>query len=91
METTKPGDAILRHYFVGTDGEILFVESFVAPGWYKCSRLSHTGAPLDGKLVSFGDLSRMRMFSNLREARAVAGMTATRNAKMRATLGDLIR
>jgi hypothetical protein len=74
---TKPGDAILRHYFVNREGEILFVESFVAPGWYKCSRLSHTGAPLDGKMVSFGDLSKLTIHTNLREARSKASVNAT--------------
>jgi hypothetical protein len=79
METsTKPGDAILRHYFVSRGGEISFVESFVAPGWYKVARLTYAGSPLDSKLVSFGELSKQTMYSNLREARGLAAKNAKR-------------
>jgi hypothetical protein len=90
METTatKPGDALLRHYFVSRYGEISFVESFVAPGWYKVARLQYTGVPLDSKLVSFGALSKQTMFSNLREARGLAAKNAKRYEQLKEKFGQ---
>jgi hypothetical protein len=87
----RPPDLMIHKYCVDATGTIYYVEQFASTGWYICARLRHTGTPIDSKLTSLKELSKMRMFSNLRESRAVAGMTATRNAKMKATFGDILR
>jgi hypothetical protein len=89
---SRPGTAmLLKKYAVDTQGAINFIESFLEPGRFLAQRLDHLGKPLDSKVLTVKEIAAMRLFTNLREARAVAGMTATRNAKMRATFGDLIR
>lgn len=89
---SRPGSALLlRKYAVDSEGIINFIESFLEPGRFLAQRLNFKGAPLDSKVLTVKEISVMRLFTNLREARAVSGLTSTRNKAMKAKLGDLFR
>jgi hypothetical protein len=67
---------LLRRYAVSIDGEISYIEAFIEPGKFLAQRLNWRGLPLDSKVVRVKDLEAMKLFSNLREARATASVNA---------------
>jgi hypothetical protein len=73
--------ALLRRYAVDIQGEAInYLERFVEPGRYLAQRLDASGFPLDSSILSVREIQAMRLFSNLREARAYAGKQARQAA-----------
>jgi hypothetical protein len=65
---------LLRRYCVGITGEAIgYIESFVEPGRYLVQRLDWRGQPLDSEIQTVREIQGMKLFTNLREARAYAG------------------
>jgi hypothetical protein len=70
----QPSQALLRKYAIDRSGTIHFIESVLAPGQFLASRLTHTGAPLDSRIVTFKELKGMTLHSELRTSRALAAV-----------------
>ncbi len=78
-ENSRAGSAmLLKKYAVDAQGAINFIEQWLEPGRFLAQRLNHLGRPLDSKVLTVKEISSMRLFSNLREARGIASVNATR-------------
>lgn len=80
--------ALLRRYAVDIKGEAInFIESFLEPGRFLAQSLDWKGFPLEGRVLTVKEIQAMRLFSNLREARAYCGKQARQAAFVAAGKG----
>jgi hypothetical protein len=75
---SRPGTAaLLRRYCVDVEGKAInFIESFLEPGRFLAQALDYKGFPLEGRVLTVREIQAMKLFTNLREARAYAGRQA---------------
>ena len=66
--------ALCRRYCVDIEGKAInYIEGFLEPGRYLAQRLDWRGHPLESAILSVKEIAGMKLFTNLREARAYAG------------------
>jgi hypothetical protein len=80
----RPPDSLERRYAVNFEGLIYYVENWAQPGYYLCQRLDFKGTPIDSKLTPLKELAKMTLYTNLREARSQAAVTACKYASLKA-------
>jgi hypothetical protein len=80
--------ALLRRYCVDIEGRAInYIENFLEPGRYLAQRLDWRGHPLEGVILSVKEIQAMKLYSNLREARAYCAKQAAIVATGKGTNG----